>query len=679
MNAGGPGGTRAPWLFLLVVLLWSAAALRDRFDDWIDATVLPPLVAAQSPEVLDREGRLLRAYTVADGRWRMGVSLDAVDPLYLAMLVRYEDGRFREHSGVDLLSMGRAVAQAVVNGGAVSGGSTLTMQVARLLEEGTTGRWAGKLRQVRVALALERRLPKNAILELYLERAPFGGNIEGVRAASLAWFGHEPGRLTPAEAALLVAIPQAPEGRRPDRRPEAARAARDRVLARMASEGIIDADTAAAAVTERAPVGRRDFPRLAPHLADAVRAADPLAGRVVTTIDRDLQARLEALAAEALRGQGDRVGVAMIVADHGTGEILASVGSGSFEDAREGFVDMTTAPRSPGSTLKPLIYALAFDRGLAHPETLVADVPSDFDGWRPQNFDGAFRGDVRLSEALRLSLNVPAVRVLEALGPAHLMAALRRAGAEPRLPGGEPGLAVALGGVGLTLRELAGVYAALGHGGVAVDLRAMPGPSEGFAAPRIVGEVAAWQVGDVLAGAPRPAGVMGEGIAFKTGTSYGHRDALAVGWDGRHVVAVWMGRPDGTAVPGAFGGGLAAPVLFAAFERLGPVTPLGPPPPATLVVANAQLPGALRRLGGEASPGPVLAFPPEGARVEGAALVARVSDGVPPFTWLSDGVPVGTTQAREMALDPGVGFSEVVVVDASGRSARASFELRPAR
>ncbi|EYD75280.1 Multimodular transpeptidase-transglycosylase [Rubellimicrobium mesophilum DSM 19309] len=671
-------------LFALALALFGLAAGRDAFDAWVDATVLPPLVAAQSPEVLDRDGRLLRAYTVADGRWRMGVSLDAIDPGYVDMLVRYEDKRFWQHDGVDWRAMGRAAVQAVRSGGVVSGGSTLTMQVARVLEDSGTGRWAGKLRQIRVALALERRLSKERILELYLERAPFGGNLEGVRAASLAWFGKPPSRLTPAEAALLVAIPQAPEARRPDRHPDAAHAARDRVLARMARDGVLDAEEAQAALTEPVPAARLPFPMLAAHLADRARAETPLAPVISLTLDAVLQARLERLAAGAVRDGSERLQVAILVADHQTGEILASVGSSRFtDDARRGFLDMTEARRSPGSTLKPLIYGLGFDRGLLHPETLIADRPTDFGGWRPRNFDGMFRGEVRVRQALQMSLNIPAVKVLDALGPAHLMAGLRTAGASPELPqgsAGTPGLAIALGGVGLSLRDVTAVYAAIANGGESVDLRALPEPTPDFAPRRVLGEVAAWEVADILRDTPRPWGVRGEGIAFKTGTSYGHRDAWAMGFDGRHVVGVWMGRADGTPVPGAFGADLAAPILFAAFERLGPVTPLPPPPPATLIVGNEALPAPLRRFRGDEVPdagGPALAFPPDGATVEGEALTARVTDGTPPFTWLANGRPVATSRQRELPFEElGPGFSRITVIDAEGRSASAGFELR---
>ncbi|MFN3578154.1 MAG: transglycosylase domain-containing protein, partial [Tabrizicola sp.] len=287
-----PRFPRAGWVLALAACLWLGALGRDRFDAFIDATVLPPLAVEMSVEVLDRDGDLLRAYTVADGRWRLALPPDRVDPLYLRMLVAYEDRRFRDHGGVDLRSLARAVAQAVRNGRVVSGGSTLTMQVARLLEEGTTGKVAGKLRQMRVALALERRLSKDQILQLYLHLAPFGGNLEGVRAASISYFGKEPARLTPAEAALLVAIPQAPESRRPDRAADRAEAARNRVLARAVAAGVLDPDTAEAARREAVPGLRQPFPALAAHLADRVRAERPQDGQHRLTLDGDLQRRL---------------------------------------------------------------------------------------------------------------------------------------------------------------------------------------------------------------------------------------------------------------------------------------------------------------------------------------------------------------------------------------------------
>ena len=678
---------RARWIISLALALWLAALGRDRFDQWIDATVLPPLALEMSVEVLDRDGDLLRAYTVADGRWRLALPPDKVDPLYLRMLLAYEDKRFRVHSGVDWRSVLRAGLQAAWNGRVVSGGSTLTMQVARLLEEGTTGQVGGKLRQMRVALALERRLTKDQILQLYLHLAPFGGNLEGVRAASISYFGKEPKRLTPAEAALLVAIPQSPESRRPDRAADRAEAARNRVLQRAVQEGVIDADEAEAALREEVPGLRKPFPALAPHLADRARQEEPQALAHRLTIDGKLQRKLETLAQEALAGRGEQLQIAILVADHASGEILASVGSAGYQaDLRQGFVDMTRALRSPGSTLKPLVYALAFDEGLGHPETMIDDKPMSFGAYAPQNFDKLYMGTIRMREALQLSRNIPVVELTDALGPAKLISAMEKAGMKPVFPGNQPGLAIALGGVGVTLTDMVQLYTAIARGGVVRPLSwrldtEVPGGQ------RVVSEVAAWQVGDILAGLAPPPGAPSNRLAYKTGTSYGHRDAWAIGFDGRHVIGIWMGRADGTPVPGAFGADVAAPVLFQAFNRLkGKLDPQPPAPASTLLVANAGLPQPLQRFRSRSAvfeadaDAPAVAFPPDGAEVELLAqgLKVKVAGGTAPFTWLADGVPVVVaSDAREAMLAmPGAGFVTLSVIDAEGRSDRVQVRVR---
>ncbi|MDQ2066494.1 penicillin-binding protein 1C [Xinfangfangia sp. CPCC 101601] len=677
---------RARWFITAAAGLWLAAFARDEFDAWVDATEIPKLTLQTSTEVVDRSGQLLRSYTVADGRWRLAVALEDVDPRYIEMLLTYEDRRFRSHPGVDWRGVARAGWQALTNGRIVSGGSTLTMQVARLLEEGTTGEFGGKLRQMRLALALERQLSKDEILSLYLHLAPFGGNLEGIRAASLSYFGKEPARLTPAESALLIAIPQSPETRRPDRAADRAEAARNRVLDRAVTYALIDQDEATAALREPVPGLRKAFPALAPHLADRARSDEPLKLRHQLTLDITLQRQLEALAREALAGKGDRLQIAILVADHRSGEILASVGSARFtEDRRQGFVDMTTALRSPGSTLKPLVYALAFDEGLAHPETMIEDRATVFGSYAPQNFDKVFRGTIRLREALQLSLNIPVVLLTDAFGPARLLSAMGQAGMRYQLPGGQPGLAVSLGGVGVSLQDMVQLYAALARGGVALPLtwRASGERAEG---QRLVSAVAAWQVSDILAGLAPPPGAPRNRLAYKTGTSYGHRDAWAIGYDGRHVIGVWMGRPDGTPVPGAFGADTAAPVLFQAFNRLKPkLDPQPPAPAATLLVSNAQLPQPLQRFRSRnaafavAADAPAVAFPPDGAEVEllPAGLMVRVRGGTAPFTWLVDGQPLEVaTRDRESLLSlPGAGFVTLSVIDAEGRSARARVRL----
>jgi len=677
---------RARWFISLAAGLWLAATGRDQFDHWVDATVLPSLHIETSVQVLDRKGVLLRAYTVADGRWRLAVDLDDVDPRYIDMLLTYEDRRFYDHAGVDPRSMARALWQAATSGRIVSGGSTLTMQVARLLEEGTTGEVDGKLRQMRVALALERRLSKDQILSLYLQLAPFGGNLEGVRAASLSYFGKEPRRLTPAESALLVAIPQSPETRRPDRAADRAEAARDRVLARAVRFDLIDADEAKAALSEHVPGTRQPFPAYAPHLADRARAEDPTRATHDLTIDLDLQKKLEKLALQSVQGRGDQLQIAIVVADHASGEILASVGSAAFTaDARQGYVDMTTALRSPGSTLKPLVYGLAFDQGLAHPETMIDDRPMVFGTYAPQNFDKLFHGEIRLREALQMSLNIPAVALTDALGPAKLLSALGKAGVAYKIPGDQPGLAVALGGVGVTLQDMVQLYAAMARGGVALPLTWRK-DGERPEGQRLISAVAAWEVGDILAGLAPPPGAPSNRLAYKTGTSYGHRDAWAIGFDGRHVIGVWMGRADGTPVPGAFGAEVAAPVLFQAFNRLKvQLDPQPPAPAATLLVSNPQLPLPLQRFRprgavfAAAPDAPAVAFPPDGSEVEllPSGLKVSVRGGTAPFTWLLDGAPVAVaTREREAMLpSPGTGFVTLSVIDAAGRSARATVRL----
>ena len=654
--------------------------------------MLDPSAVPTSTIVVDRDGRLLRPFTIVDGRWRLPVTKADVDQKYLAMLIAYEDRRFAEHDGVDARAILRAAWQFVRAGGhIVSGSSTLTMQVARLIDDTNTRSIAGKLRQIAIARKLESQFSKNQILQLYLTLAPYGGNIEGIRAASLAYFGKEPSRLTTSEAALLVALPQSPEARRPDKNSEAARISRDRVLDRLALAGAIDPDSALAAKSERIPENRRPFPMLAPHLGQQAVAAHPERSVHRLTIDRDLQASLESLAADRIATLGPKLSVAIVVADELSGAILASVGSaGLFEDARDGHVDMTRAERSPGSTLKPLIYGLAFEAGLAHPESLIEDRPTGFGAYAPQNFDGFHRGTVTVREALTQSLNVPAIIALNAVGPARLLARLKRAAVTAVMPDASaPGLAIGLGGLGVTLRDLVALYAAIARGGAAVALRDGvddPPPQE-TGAP-VLSPSAAWYVSDILSGTPPPINGSPGRVAYKTGTSYGYRDAWAIGFDGSHVVGVWVGRPDGTPVAGLSGVVTAAPILFEAFDRVGPKrTPLRERPADTIVASTATLPPPLRHFRG---PGeatiidrdmPEIAYPQDGVMVdlgikEGdpSPLVIKIRNGAPPFTFFANGAPIARAPfARSESWQPdGPGFVTLSVVDAAGKSDRVT-------
>ena len=383
----------------------------------------------------------------------------------------------------------------------------------------------------------------------------------------------------------------------------------------------------------------------------------------------------------------DSLSVAIVMADHSTGEVLASVGSAGYQSdgTRQGYVDMTRAVRSPGSTLKPIVYAMAFDRGLAHPQTLIDDRPVAFGSYAPRNFDGAFRGELPVAEALRQSLNIPVVLLIDEIGPAHLVHAMKKAGVVAQVPGTQAGLAVALGGVGITLNDLVTLYAMLATGGQARPLHWIADAKETAAHSTVVSRAAAWHISDILSGLQPPPGAPAGWLAYKTGTSYGHRDAWAIGYDGAHVAGVWIGRPDGTPVPGAFGGDLAAPILFEAFQRLkSQADPLPPPPPETLIVSTAQLPQPLQRFTGrnaifEAAPdAPTLTFPPDGATLPVAnALPVKVQGGTPPFTWLANGVPVLTGIHRRDSSISGVseGFSTLSVIDAEGRSSRVVIRI----
>ncbi|MBZ5758399.1 MULTISPECIES: penicillin-binding protein 1C [Rhizobium] len=685
-------GTSASLLLALAAGLGLEAA---------DKAYPPPLEKAMvtSAEVLDSDGQLLRAFATPQGRWRLKTTAADVDPQFVRMLVAYEDRRFYEHHGVDIVAMGRAALQFVTHGRIVSGASTLSMQVARLIEPRPERTFGAKLLQLARAIQIERRLSKTEILDLYLTHAPYGGNLEGIRAASLAYFGKEPRRLTVAQSALLVALPQLPEKRRPDRHLQAAEAARKRVLTRMAVAEIVGDSEAGRAEFSPIPARRLQLPAYAAHLAEAALKKEPSVGQHHTTLKRSIQQGLEAVARESAARLDPKVSLAMVMADSRTGEIVGEVGSANYFDAsRSGWIDMTRINRSPGSTLKPFIYGLAFEEGLLSQETIIEDRPADFFGYRPKNFDTTYQGDVTVRQALQLSLNVPAVRVLDAVGPSRLLVRFRRANVRPVLPANEtPGLAIGLGGLGITLKDLVQLYAGLANRSNPVKLGdGIVDKPEVVDSQPLLEPVAAWNVADVLSGIIAPAGSAQHGIAYKTGTSYGYRDAWSVGYDGRYVLGVWVGRPDNGAVPGLTGYASAAPILFQAFAKSGVgITPLPSAPIGAVRIAQAQLPISQRRFSMDASglmaattrePAPQIVYPPEGAHVELGEtgdgrlmpLVLKLQGGRAPFRWLANGKPLATiARNRTSQWTPdGDGYSTLTVIDAAGRAATVGVFLQ---
>jgi len=664
------------WRTIVAVAGGVIAATALAFGVWV--VVLGPLPSRDrivfSQTAVDRHGVLLRPYATNDGRWRLPATVEDVDPRYLDLLIAYEDRRFRDHRGVDPLALARAALQWIERGSIVSGGSTLTMQVARLLEPRRERSLSAKLRQAVRAVQLEAVLSKDEILGLYLSLAPYGGNLEGLRAASLAYFGKEPRRLTLGEAALLVALPQSPEQRRPDRSRHAASKARDMVLHRLAQREVIAAHEMVRAHEEPVPAARKPMPMLAPHAADDALAAAPGKSIHRLTIDANLQKTLEDLARERVQTFGPDVSLAMVAVDHATGDIRARVASPDYFDLRRaGQVDMTRALRSPGSTLKPFIYGLGFEDGLIHPDTLIDDRPVRYGDYTPENFDLTFQGTVTVRKALQLSLNVPAVAILDRLGAQRLAVRLTEAGAGLVLPKGEaPGLAMGLGGVGIRLTDLTMLYAALARGGEAVALTGRAG--ETGATHRLIEPVAAWYVGQALLGAPPPDNAPHGRIAFKTGTSYGYRDAWAIGFDGRMTIGVWVGRPDGAPVPGLVGRMAAAPILFDAFGRSGQWAPLPRPPEGVLFASSSRLPPPLRHFGRDltamAANKPRIMFPPDGTRIERTGedpLAVKITGGQRPLTVMVNGAPMAPTRDRTVFIRPdGAGFIRLTVMDARG-------------
>ena len=522
--------------------------------------------------VLAEDGTPLWRFADANGVWRYPVSTDQVSAYYLDALLTYEDRWFFRHPGVNPLALGRAAWQNLTGGRVLSGGSTLSMQVARLLDphERTL---TGKVRQLWRTAQLEWHLSKDQILNLYLNRAPFGGTLQGVAAASWAYLGKSPQHLTHSEAALLAVLPQAPSRLRPDRHPARAQVARDKVLRRVAEYRVWPQTAVDEALQEPLLLAPRLEPSLAPLLARRLNRphSPPL---IRTTLDANLQRRLEDLLLGWRARLPDHTSAAIVVVETENMAVRAYLGSVDINDTRRfGHVDMISALRSPGSTLKPFLYGMAMDAGLIHSESLLQDVPRRYGDYRPGNFSMGFSGPVSASAALAMSLNLPAVQLLEAYGPKRFAAHMRNGGVPLSLPAlAEPNLALILGGAGSRLEDLVSGYSALARDGKSANLRLQP--SDELHERRLLSPGSAWVIRRILSGQARPDRdpraelVQRPSLAWKTGTSYGFRDALAIGVGPRYLIGVWIGRPDGTPVPGQFGLASAAPLMLHVLDVL---------------------------------------------------------------------------------------------------------------
>ncbi|TNV20265.1 peptidoglycan glycosyltransferase PbpC [Buttiauxella sp. B2] len=532
---------------------------------WLADRLWPLPLSQANPArvVVAADGTPLWRFADENGIWRYPVTLNDVSPRYLEALINYEDRWFWDHPGINPLSILRAAWQDLFNGKVISGGSTLTMQVARLLDPHPRT-FGGKIRQMWRALQLEWHLSKEQILTLYLNRAPFGGTLQGVGAASWVYLGKSPQQLSYAEAALLAVLPQAPSRLRPDRWPERAQTARNKVLLRMAEQAVWEPQQVKESLEEPVWLAPRQMPQLAPLLSRYL-VNRSNAQKITTTIDASMQRQLEELALNWKAQLPPRSSLAILVVDHTTMEVRGWVGSVDINDQnRFGHVDMVTAIRSPGSVLKPFVYGLALDEGLIHPTSLLQDVPRRFGDYRPGNFDTGFHGPVSMSEALVRSLNLPAVQVLEAYGPKRFAAQLRNVGLDLRFPeGSEPNLSLILGGGGARLDQIVAAYSAFARHGRAAQLRLQP--EQPLLERPLMSDGAAWIIRRILAGEAQPQSDATlppvVPLAWKTGTSYGYRDAWAVGINPRYLIGIWTGRPDSTPVAGQFGLGSAVPLL----------------------------------------------------------------------------------------------------------------------
>ncbi len=557
-------GLAAAAFFLLLVAVPSP----------IDTARLWPV----SPALLDNTGRLFHVRLSSREEYCLPVPLEAMGKWLPLVAVHVEDKRFFSHFGLDPLALGRAVARNLLAGRVVSGASTITSQVIRLsFPRARTVK--NKIVEFAQAIKLDWSLSKNEILEIYLNRAPFGGPVRGVEAAARSYFGKRAQELSLAEAALLIGMLRGPSLYRPDRNPEKTLKRRNTILARLAGSGIVDEATLKLALLEPLPPGRSAIPGEHRHFADLVlRELPPLfweqsAAPLPTTLNPDAQRQAELRLSEALSPLPERITAAAAIIENGTGALIAYVGNRRFTLASgRNWVDCASAPRSPGSVLKPFVYLRAIESGRIIPATMLADTPLSFAGEAPRNYDRLYRGPVAAGRALALSLNAPAVRVLRLAGGAASLHFLRTLGFSGlRRSYDHYGDSLVLGGCEITLQQLANAYATLARLGLyrpvtGIQSKAVPGsPGE----RRMFSAESAFLIAESLREAGRMPPMLrmalqeqNRHIAFKTGTSFGMRDAWAAAYTPRYTVAVWLGDPEGIPYAALSGLPLAAPAAL---------------------------------------------------------------------------------------------------------------------
>jgi penicillin-binding protein 1C len=629
----------------------------------------------------DRNDQILVRKATKDNYWRFHADLEKIDPNYIRAVLAIEDERFYRHNGVDIPAILRALKSWHEKGQVVSGASTLTMQLVRQYKPRPRVMRSKAIESI-AALKYELVFSKDEILSQYLTRISFGGNIQGVEAASWKYFGKSPRYLTWDEIALLVALPQAPESRRPDRHPVAAKAGRDRLLDRMVKAGLLSRDHAEEAKSAQVPTEFFDFP------SGSVIGAPLLMSRgktISSYIDPKIQSAAYLVLNSALSSESSNVNTSVLVVNNATQHVIAHVSAG--ERAHEGgWLDLTQAVRSPGSTLKPFIYALAMSDGEANGTSTIRDAPTRFGAYQPENFNRRYYGSVRLEDALKHSLNVPAVAAVEQIGPARFEALLVSAGAIPRLPTQrtpDSGLSLALGGAGMTAGDLALLYTALANDGVARPLLWTKDERvENIKAVQLFSTQSAQEITRILSGATPPKGrvpghlVQGRAaIAYKTGTSYGARDSWAAGYTKSHTIIVWVGRPDGAPRPGDTGRKSAAPLLFDLFDAIGD--------PSYEASKQQKLTQSKRRNPAIAfksilDSGPQISFPVNGSELLVSNKMPAVklrAQSNKDLRFYVNGRKLDVQYGAAKFDPPSSGFYTLRVVDADGQMAQSRFRI----
>ncbi len=516
--------------------------------------------------IVDKDGKPLRAFPDAQGIWRYPIALGDVSPYYLQALINYEDRYFYQHFGVNPFAILRAIGQWFKHGKIISGASTLTMQVARILKPHRKS-FSGKMVQMFMALQLEWHYSKDEILSYYINYAPFGGPLEGVQAASYAYFDKAASELSQSEAALLAVMPQSPSRFRPDRYPQRAKKARNKLLQRLASNNIWQKQAIDEAMGDPVFARYNTRPMIAPLLTRRLKQKYPEQQVIHSTIAIDLQTELESLIKDYMQDKPDKMSAALLLIDNNDGSTLTYIGSADFHSQkRAGHVDMIQAYRSPGSTLKPFIYGMAIDAGIVHAQSLLFDVPQSFSGYRPKNFSDNFSGAVSLTQALARSLNMPAVQILHQVTPKDFYIRMLNAGLDMQLPiNAKPNLSLALGGGSVKLENLVAIFSALGRSGKSIKVRLTQ--NEKSKQYPVISAGSAWIIQNILTQVPLQSSlhsqslIAHQSIAHKTGTSYGSRDAWVLASNKKYTFGIWVGQPDGSFLLENTGRRSAVPLL----------------------------------------------------------------------------------------------------------------------